>query len=148
MAIEQQINQVLQAVIPSLGYVLYNFSFLIILISQLYSLDMQKAKVNVGLVHILSFIYQAVAILFLFTPTTMEVDMTLTYLFLGMLGGSIRADQANNPLKYVLMQLRDAAIMMKRDMIIYPINSLRKKLVELEKGFYPEPKEKEPKYDF
>ena len=148
MAIEQQINQVLQALIPSIGYALYNFSFLIILISQLYSLNMKKAKVNIGIIHILCFIYQTVAILFLFAPTAMEVDFTLTYLFVGMLGGSVRANQHSNPLKYVMLQLRDAGIMMKRDMILFPINALKKKLVELEKRFYPEPKEKEPKYDF
>tara|TARA_A100001201_G_scaffold142982_1_gene142819 strand:+ start:1638 stop:2087 length:450 start_codon:yes stop_codon:yes gene_type:complete len=149
MGIEQQINQILQLIIPSIGYALYNFSFLIILISQLYSLDMSKAKLNVGLIHILCFIYQAVAIMFLFAPTAMEVDMTLTYLFLGMLGGSVRADKTTNPLKYVLLQLKDAGIMMKQDMIVAPINALRNKLVELEEKFYPEPEpETEDTYQF
>jgi len=143
---ENQINQFMQAVIPSLGYGLYNFSFLVILISQCYALNLKEVKINVGLIYILSFMYQAIALMFLFLPTALTVDMTLSYLFVGLIGGSVRANKINNPLKNVLLQLRDAGIMMKRDMIIAPINLLKNKLTELERRFYPEPKSKTEDY--
>lgn len=136
---ENQINQFMQAVIPSLGYGLYNFSFLVILISQCYALNLKEVKINVGLIYILSFMYQVIALIFLFVPTAMTINMTLSYLFVGLIGGSVRSNQNNNPIKHCILQFKDAFTMMKQDFILSPIQ----KLVKMESKFYPQKEIKE-----
>lgn len=138
MGIEQQINELAQAIVPTLGYTLYNFTFLIVVISQLYGINMKKAKMNVELIYILSFMVQLVSIMFLFIQPKLEADMTLTYLFVGMLGGSLRDSKMNNPIKYHLLQLEDAKSRMLRHLIIDPYLFSKSKLTEVAIHFYPE----------
>jgi hypothetical protein len=139
MTIEQQINEAMQIIVPTAGYALYNFTFLVILISQLYGINMKKAKMNVGLIYVLSFMVQLVSIMFLLIQPKLETDMTLTYLFLGMVGGSLRDEANNNPIKYYLLQLKDAVKCMKRDLVVAPIQLAKQKVVKFNASFYPAP---------
>ena len=143
MGIEQQINQAMQIIVPSAGYALYHFTFLIILISQFYGINMKKAKMNVGLIYILSFMVQLISIMFLLIQPKLETDMTLTYLFVGMVGGSFRDEATTNPIKYYLLQLKDAGICMKRDLFLAPMRFTRQKIVEFNGNFYPPPESTE-----
>ena len=137
MGIEQQINEFMQMVVPTFGYTLYNFTFLIVLVSQLYGVNMKKAKINVALVYVLSFMTQLVSIMFLIIQPKLETDMTLTYLFLGMVGGSFRDKANTNPIKYYMLQLKNAAFCMKRDLIVAPLKSIKQKIVDFNAKFYP-----------
>ena len=143
---EAQINHYMQLFFPAAGYALYNFSFIILFISQVYGLNIKKTKSNVELAYILSFGYQIVALFFLMVPGVEATGMTISYLFIGMIIGSIPAKKEKNPTKYFISELVHIITSIKRDLILAPIRFLKNKLIELEAKFYPEPKE-EAKFD-